>query len=158
MTVDLLYTAIASDRPTHLFSIPPTPQESGARTLWHHFDATSTQRALIHRGLSALPSSSPIIPRAWRGARLRSSVTGGGLSGDNYERDYRPAIKGKGVDAPVPSSVGVEGLRFWLPEDRWVAEMRPLVTFGFVIGGFSRSRCGRWLGPLVLVPPFLTYL
>lgn len=123
-----MYTAAyqASDRPTHPSTHPSNEhtQESGAHTLWHRLEPASTQRALIHRGLSALPSSSPITPRPWRGPHLRSGVTGGGLSGDNYERDYRPAVKGKDMDAPVSSSSSVgkgEGqLRFWLPEDRCV--------------------------------------
>lgn len=94
-------------------------QESGAHRLWHLLDAASTQRALVQRGVASLPSPSLDV-RAWRGPRLRRGVEGATV-GDNYEKDYLPAVRGKGLDNPLPSSLMAgQGLKFWLPEDRCV--------------------------------------
>jgi hypothetical protein len=104
------------NRRCHTTQHPKKQQDAAAQRLWHHVDAASTQRALIQRGLSSLPS---INIRAWRGPRLRAGVDGGSV-GDNYEKDYLPATRGKEAGPPLVSASGVQGLRFWLPEDRWV--------------------------------------
>lgn len=119
-----------------------TPQEAAARRLWHHLDAASTQRALVQRGLSSLPSTGATIDvRPWRGPRLRAGVDGGRV-GPNYERDYLPAIGGgKEMEAPLPSS----SLKFWLPEDRCVCMnacvcISLLAGVGEVCGGVGRHQ------------------
>jgi hypothetical protein len=72
----------------------------------------------VQRGLSSLSPSPTIDIRPWRGPRLRAGVDGENV-GDNYELDYAPAIRGKEVEAPLSEGLG-QGLKFWLPEDRWV--------------------------------------
>lgn len=96
---------------------PSTLQEAGAARLWHHLDAAATQRALVQRGLSPLSSAASLDVRAWRGPRLRSGVDGQRIGGPNYAKDYRPAIAGKEAEPPLTRA---SGLKFWLPEGRWV--------------------------------------
>jgi len=85
--------------------LPAVIEESSASSLWVYDDITENQRSLVKRGLSSLPpsSSSSLKINQWT-TRLRSSITGGTV-GDNWEKDYLPAIKGKPIDPPLPSLI-----------------------------------------------------
>lgn len=145
------HTLIDLHTHTNLHHHAHTPQEAAAHRLWHHLDAASTQRALVQRGLSSLPSTGATIDvRPWRGPRLRAGVDGGRV-GPNYERDYLPAIGGgKEMKAPLPSS----DVKFWLPEDRCVC-MNGCACISFCGGGKCVGVWGcRQFGR---ISPFHTY-